>query len=141
MEPVLPSPAKFQEYILFAPVSSRRHDQVLNILAGVTAMQPVPVCEQHLVYAQIKHIEKGAVKKTAAGKPVIHTSNRQLVYRQLIRDVPFECNAQDSAGTWRLRAEDLPEAGSKTFISRSVTETTPTDVELENFRGGSDENK
>ena len=38
------------ELLLFGQVPSSRHDQVLNILAGVAAMQPVPVVEKHLVF-------------------------------------------------------------------------------------------
>lgn len=38
------------ELLLFGQVPSSRHDQVLNILAGVAAMQPVPVLEKHLVF-------------------------------------------------------------------------------------------
>ena len=38
------------ELLLFGQVPSSRHDQVLNILAGVAAMQPVTVLEKHLVF-------------------------------------------------------------------------------------------
>ena len=38
------------ELLLFGQVPSARHDQILNILAGVAAMQPVPVFEKHLVF-------------------------------------------------------------------------------------------
>ena len=38
------------ELLLFGQIPASRHDQVLNILAGVAAMQPVPVLEKHLVF-------------------------------------------------------------------------------------------
>ena len=38
------------ELLLLAQVPSSRHTQLLNILAGVSAMQPVPVLEKHLVF-------------------------------------------------------------------------------------------
>ena len=38
------------ELLLFAQVPSSRYIQVLNILAGVSAMQPVPLLEKHLVF-------------------------------------------------------------------------------------------
>ena len=38
------------ELLLFGQIPASRHDQVLNILAGVAAMQPVPVLEKHLIF-------------------------------------------------------------------------------------------
>ena len=38
------------ELLLFGQIAASRHDQVLNILAGVAAMQPVAVFEKHLVF-------------------------------------------------------------------------------------------
>ncbi|KAL9098101.1 MAG: hypothetical protein Q9163_006175, partial [Psora crenata] len=38
------------ELLLFAQIPSSRHTQLLNILAGVSAMQPVPILEKHLVF-------------------------------------------------------------------------------------------
>ena len=38
------------ELLLFGQIPASRHDQVLNILAGVAAMHPVPVLEKHLVF-------------------------------------------------------------------------------------------
>lgn len=41
---------KMHELLLFGQIPASRHDQVLNILAGVAGMQPVPVLEKHLVF-------------------------------------------------------------------------------------------
>ena len=38
------------ELLLHATVPSSRHDQVLSILAGIAAMQPIPMTEKHLVF-------------------------------------------------------------------------------------------
>nr|POF14207.1 mediator of rna polymerase ii transcription subunit 18 [Quercus suber] len=133
---------KMQEYVLYTIIPARRHDQTLNILAGMTAMQPVPICEQHLVYAQLKHhTEKGTAKKITSKSGIQANNNKPLLYRHLIRSLSFACECQDGSGAWRLRAEDIPEAGSKIVISRSVIDEAITDAGLETFRGGSEDNK
>ena len=38
------------ELLLHASVPGHRHDQILSILAGVAAMQPIPVLEKHLIF-------------------------------------------------------------------------------------------
>ena len=38
------------ELLLHAQVPSARHDQILSILAGIAAMQPVPILERHLIF-------------------------------------------------------------------------------------------
>ena len=38
------------ELLLHAPVPAWRHDQVLSILAGIAAMQPITMLEKHLVF-------------------------------------------------------------------------------------------
>ena len=38
------------ELLLFGSVPSARHDQVLNVLAGIAAMQPQAVLEKHLIF-------------------------------------------------------------------------------------------
>lgn len=134
---------KYQEFVLFSPVAVQRHDQILNILAGVTAMQPRPICEQHLVYAQLRQAsETTTTKKTISGKSAAQASvTKQLTHRHLIRHLSFTCDSQDGAGSWMLRVEGLPEAGSKAVISRAIVDSVTTDAELEKFRGGSQDNQ
>lgn len=42
------------ELLLHASIRASRHDQVLSILAGVAAMQPIPILEKHLVFKPTK---------------------------------------------------------------------------------------
>lgn len=51
------------EYLLYAQVPAVRGRQVLNILAGVTASQPVPIREENVVLAELKEPEPAVVKK------------------------------------------------------------------------------
>ena len=51
------------EFALYAQIPAAREKQVLNILAGLTASQPVAICEQILLYAQTKVPEATVSKK------------------------------------------------------------------------------
>lgn len=42
------------ELLLHASIPSSRHEQVLSILAGVAAMQPVPILERHVIFKATK---------------------------------------------------------------------------------------
>lgn len=57
------------EYILHSQIPKAREQQVVNILAGVTASQPVPVCEQTLVFAQLKLQEAAVSRKVRIINP------------------------------------------------------------------------
>lgn len=54
------------EIILHSQVVASRQNQVLQILAGVTSMQPVRILEQNLVYQQLKSAEAAATTKKGA---------------------------------------------------------------------------
>lgn len=45
------------EYILHSQIPAAQHDLVLNILAGVTAMQPAPFYERNIIYQQLRSEE------------------------------------------------------------------------------------
>lgn len=68
------------ELILHAQISSTRHEQVLQILAGVTAMQPVDFSEQVLIFQKLKSAETAAAsKKKASGQNVPPMQRLQYV--------------------------------------------------------------
>ena len=119
------------ESLLYSQIPAVRHNQVLHILAGVTATQPIDFSEHHLVYQQLKNAESTAPKKGQAAQ-----ANRtaQLSYYKLIRD----CSVEEEPKPWRLRKEEQPEAGVKDVISRSVGERAATEEDLERFKLGSE---
>lgn len=120
------------EFKLYSQVEAARHDQVCQILAGVTAMQPVTIREQTLIYQQLKQIGTANSKKTGA-KP--QQQVQKLSYHKLVRDLDSDNNA---ASEWRLRIEDVPEAGVKNVISQPVSERALSKDELERFKDGSE---
>jgi mediator of RNA polymerase II transcription subunit 18 len=117
------SAIKTQRLCLYSQISALRHDQVLQILAGITASQPSPLYEQYLVFEQLK--------LPAASKKNHGTSNLRRSYQQLVRDVV------DNA-SWKHRITDVPEPGLKQIISQSVSENSLDVTELDKFRPGSD---
>ena len=115
-----------QEFILYSQVLAARHGQVLNILAGVTASQPAKLSEQTVIYQQLKTAETAGVKK---GQTKQAPQSQRLNYVKLVRDL-----IQDTGvGKWRLRAEEVPEPGLKSAISRHVSERDSNEAELERF--------
>ncbi|KAH9808822.1 Med18 protein [Teratosphaeria destructans] len=131
------------EFILHSQVPAARHDQVLNILSSYTAMPPVSVYDQTLIYAQRKLVESSLKRKQQQ-----HAVNQgglapQLQYRKLVRDlhVPADGAHDGTAGPWTLRAEELPQAGIMTVTSRPVHESPIEAKELEKFREGGENYK
>lgn len=53
-----------QELLLFGHVPSDRHDYVLSVLAGIAAMQPIPILEKHLNFKPSRPL---AAANTARG--------------------------------------------------------------------------
>ena len=124
------------ELLLFAHVSLLERDQKLQILAGLTAMQPVKVYERHLIYQQIKSSSVPNNKKGANNAPA---QAQKLSYHKLRQDLRLLVNDELSASTsWILRVETTPEPGVKNVISRGALERALQDSELERFRAGSE---
>lgn len=120
------------EFLLYSQIPAGRHDQVLHILAGVTASQPTPIREQTLIYQQLKLPDAGISKRTAAAnKPNAQAARPS--FHKLVRDL----NENDGqGGPWKFRAEEVPQPGVTNVISRPVTEIVVNGGELERFRQG-----
>ena len=116
------------EFILYSQVPASRHEQVLNILAGVTASQPVNISEQCLIYKQLKVATSVVPKKGSARQ----APPSQLSHPKLIRQGTAE---------WKLRMEEVPEPGVKNVISRTVVERDIVEAQLERFEPRSEWNK
>lgn len=80
------------ELLLFGQIPSSRYDQVLNILAGVAAMQPVPILEKHLVFRPNKGPGSAGLVQAGSGhdgqkKALQAQTQGELFYMQLVADV------------------------------------------------------
>lgn len=118
------------ELILHAQVAAARQNQILQILAGITAMQPVSIHEQCLVYQQLKPTQGAGARKGAQSQPV---TQQRLRYHKLNRDIE---NAS-SPSPWKLVIAETPDAGMKEVNARTVIESTLDSVMLERFQSGS----
>lgn len=67
------------EYVLYAQIPNERIDTALQVLAGYTRSQPVDLCEQTLIYAQLKVPEVAVSKKVRTNDSErYHASNMEL---------------------------------------------------------------
>ena len=124
------------EFLLFAHVPLLERDQKLQILAGLTAMQPVKVQERHLIYQQRK-TTFAAVSKKGANNAAVQAP--KLGYHKLRQDLRSPVGDELTASSnWTLRAETTPEPGVKNVISRAVSERVLQNPDLERFGAGSE---
>ncbi|KAI7286182.1 hypothetical protein KC345_g1326 [Hortaea werneckii] len=122
-----------QELLLYSQIPATRHDQVLHILAGVTASPPTQITEQHLVYQQTRIPERNTSKKNVQPQQQ-NIQQQRPTYHKLIREVDLKTG--QPTGPWRFCAEEIPQAGVSIAVSRAVDERVLADGELENFREG-----
>ena len=67
------------ELLLHASIPRSRHTQLLNIFAGISAMQPAPVLEKHLVFKP-NATGQGDAKGAAAGKTGMQTVEQKKLH-------------------------------------------------------------
>ncbi|CAK4027793.1 hypothetical protein B0A54_01286 [Lecanosticta acicola] len=114
------------EYLLYSQIPATRESQVLQLLAGVTAAQPVDVYEQTLIYAQQKIPEVAVNKKTKQPQ-----QKRDPTHHKLVRDIS---PTNLAPGPWRIRIEETPEPGVQTLLSRGVTERVAENADLDHLK-------
>ncbi|KAL2355707.1 mediator complex, subunit Med18 [Cryomyces antarcticus] len=154
------------ELSIFGQVPAARHEQVLNILAGVAAMQPQRVLELHVVYAPSRsRIDRNAPVKGGtqdiAQKKKSAQAAGDVFYQQLVRDVreqefgrvssfafelesklgetvtePGLSDSQPSQKPWTLQFYDVPEPGKRTVVSRVYSITEITRGDAHRFAKG-----
>ena len=113
------------ELLLFSQISPARHNQVLNILAGVTGSQPFAYQDQTALFAQLRlpEINISSKKKPAPGTP-----QPQKWVHKLSRPVQITSDPPESTGQWRQRVEQTPDPSVKDHTAREVTENDVKDV-------------
>lgn len=109
-----------QEFLLFAHVPARRHDQVLNILSSVTASQPTPFREQHLIFAPMKASEPAG--NSVSRRKTHANANLQRFYYNAYRDIGQVETGQATQPPWRLLINETPEAGVQNLITRTTSD-------------------
>lgn len=82
-----------QELLLFGEVPLARHDYVLSVLAGITAMQPKPILEKHLVFkpnrplASVRASSATARQGVSTSQPQTFQALGDLFYLKVVIDI------------------------------------------------------
>ncbi|KAM0715651.1 hypothetical protein Q7P37_009149 [Cladosporium fusiforme] len=120
------------EILLFSQISPSRHNQVLNVLAGVTGSQPFAYQDQNALFAQLRIPEIAASKKkaqTGPPQPGALQSQQQKWMHKLTRPVNIAAGVSpESTDSWRLRVEQTPDPSIKDHTAREVIESDVSDV-------------
>jgi mediator of RNA polymerase II transcription subunit 18 len=138
------------ELLLYGQLPAARHGQLLNVLAGLSAMQPKRIIERHVLFKPTRgpvqlDIVRGAGAGTQAQTQAKKKQQQQvqqtgeLYHTHLVKDLeeedfgrvvngdqPMDLDGSDEdeeQRAWRLRFEDVPEGGKRTAILRMVENT------------------
>ncbi|KAL1981523.1 hypothetical protein VTN96DRAFT_2504 [Rasamsonia emersonii] len=124
------------ELLLFASVPEHQHHELLQQLAGLTAMQPRHRLERHLVFKA--HRPPGRADTRVGGSQELQGSEVQrlskmltgvLFYTKVVGPVaesdfgapPFSISTPQGydfdSQPWRLEFRDIPEAGTRTPVT------------------------
>ena len=127
------------EYRLYTTIPTSRRAQALNIFAGITASQPVPVTQQVLIFQQLKAENTPAAKKGQAKSTTPAPGQQQrLNYVKVVRDIN---SGAGEPGSWRLREEGLPDPAAKSVTSVPFTERELADSDIPKFSPDSETHK
>jgi mediator of RNA polymerase II transcription subunit 18 len=113
------------EILLYSQIAPTRHNQVLNVLAGVTGSQPFVYQDQTALFAQLRlpEITVSSKKKPAPGTP-----RPERWVHKLTRPVQVTTDPPESVGSWRVRVDQIPDPSVKDHTAREVTESELQDV-------------
>ena len=139
------------ELLLFAQIPLTRHSQLLHILTGLAAMQPVPICERHAIYKPARPRVQPTVQ--VGGTQAVQSTQKQSLQKQASRDLfyvtlvqelkgseetgldsrdgrGFENGRSESSGAlgsgdgkWAIRLTDVPEPAKRPVTMRFVSVT------------------
>ncbi|KAK8202755.1 mediator complex, subunit Med18 [Phyllosticta capitalensis] len=136
------------ELLHFGQVPQSRHDQLLNILAGIAGMQPRRVVERHVIYRpQRNPVQRQyAVGASQTVQPTQRATSREqlqkdMYYWQTVKEldeaelgdgtngVDTKTHVQNGEATpeprkgWTILFQDIPEAGQRPINMRWMQTT------------------
>jgi hypothetical protein len=122
------------ELFLVGQVPGKRADQVIHILTGLTASQPVRVIERHAVYKPIRSALPSEETKVGGSQAITSTknaasgpvTNKELLLLRLVKSLkekdfgvdPIE----DGRNDWRMVVWNPPERAQQKALLRKVTD-------------------
>lgn len=135
------------ELLLFGQIPASRHEQLLKILAGVTAMQPQRIIERHAVYKPAKgpiqqRVQVGgsqAIQQQKMQKEKL-AQNSEMFYIQLVQDVDVESFGEgsnqgenDDQKPWTMQFQDVPIPGKRPVVLRQTSKVEIVDSDPHQF--------
>lgn len=129
------------ELLLYGQVPFSRHEQIMNVLAGLTAMQPHRVVERHALFKPIHgpvqaQVQKGGTQGLNPTKKIARPNAQQirdLYHTHLVKvlnekesetsndamdvDDHVTGNGEDKE-SWQWQFRDIPEGGKRSATFR-----------------------
>lgn len=134
------------ELLLYGQVPTARHEQLLHVLAGVTAMQPQRVVERHALYKPARTSAPTLAQR--GGTQGVQNAQKKdqrvtdLHYTHLVKTVEENdfgekeetarsANAVHDDDSWTIQFQDTPEPGKRPASLRyaSAADVTQGDVQ------------
>ncbi|KAK3171196.1 NRPS [Lepraria neglecta] len=120
------------ELLLFGQVQASRHDQVLNILAGFAAMQPVPFLENHLIFkpkrlsGPARPVQVGGAQDIQKSQQALQAQAQgDLFYMQLVTDVADTASTAQTEEDQDAAMNDNEENGTNMTEDGKITAHAP----------------
>ena len=116
------------ELLLHAHVSADRHDQILNILAGIAAMQPQPLLEANHIFvpnrspASVAAVHVGGTQDVDTGKNQAGsmTASRDLFVLQLNSNLLASALSEEKTKGQGLKEEAMTSTGGAMEVGYST---------------------
>ena len=118
------------ELLLFAQVPPSRHSQLLAILAGISAMQPQPILERHLIFKPKRRDTKSTRASAKPGGPGSQAQTLQaqmqgdLFYLQLVGKVPVDSSSAPSEALAKVEDVAMGESTSEGDTENNTNSTS-----------------
>lgn len=130
------------ELLLFGQIPAARHEQLLNILAGLSAMQPQRVLERHVLFrpstiptatGPARGGSQGVAAQKQSQQAASRNANTDVFYVNLVKAVgeeefgkSMDVEGGERVGIWKLRLQETPVPGKRATIMRFANETPIT---------------
>jgi Med18 protein len=120
-----------QELFLFGQIGDERHDQLLSILAGLTASKPRAELQRHVILrparVPLNDVVPGGGSQALAPKPgaTVNTAAKESFHVRLVKTVKAadfggKTEPEEVKSGWVQRFYDTPEPGTRSAGLRNV---------------------
>lgn len=119
------------ELSLYGQLPESRHDQLLNIIAGVAAMQPQRVLQRYIIYkptrdavAPTRQIGGTQAAINVKAQAAAQQAQKDLFHLKLVQNMQEKENGFMHDDTWSIQFEDIPEPGARRQVTARLVNLT-----------------